>query len=91
MIIYKKIDIYILKIFIVFILMIPPKCITCGKHLSDIELEFILFRDECVRNRFTLKESVDDLCAKKLDQLCIVNRCCRSQCITSVELAKIIM
>lgn len=71
--------------------MIPPKCITCGKFLSDIELEWTMYKDQCIRNKLKLHEPIDDLLAKKLDDLHIYTKCCRSQVLTSVELVKLLL
>lgn len=71
--------------------MIPPKCITCGKFLADIEVEWITYKEYCFRNKSKLKEPIDDLLAKKLDELHVHTRCCRSQVLTSVDLVRLLL
>ena len=68
--------------------MLPPKCITCGKLLSDIEIEWVLHKEWCMKEH---PDNYADLLAKKLDDLHIVSRCCRSQVLTYVELIKVII
>lgn len=68
--------------------MLPPKCITCGKLLSDIEIDWVQYKEHCMKHN---SDTVDDLMAKKLDELHINSRCCRSQVLTYVELVKIII
>ena len=69
--------------------MLPPKCITCGKMLADIEVEWTLYKEQCYKHKTS--EQIDDLLAAKLDELHIKSRCCRSLILTYVELVKVIM
>jgi len=71
--------------------MLPPKCITCGKMLADIEIEWTLYKKECYNKKHGPKHQIDDLLAAKLDQLHIKSRCCRALVLTYVELVEIIM
>ena len=71
--------------------MLPPKCITCGKFLADIEIEWIQYEEQCISNKQNSKTHVADLLSKKLDNLHLTSRCCRSQVLTYVKLIKIIL
>ena len=70
--------------------MLPPKCYTCGKMLSQYELRWIRKREEC-ENKNLSQEETDEIMANLLKELGIVSKCCRKQMLTFVEQVKIIM
>lgn len=71
--------------------MLPPKCITCGKLLADIELEWSSKKDLWENDNKISPEQVAEKLAKLLDDLKIVRQCCRAQVLTYVDLIKIIL
>ncbi len=71
--------------------MLPPKCITCGKLLADIEVEWNTKKDLWENDKSLTDEQVADKLAKLLDDLKLVRQCCRAQVLTYVDLIKIIL
>ena len=71
--------------------MLPPKCITCGKLLADIELEWSSKKDLWENDNKISPEQAAEKLAKLLDDLKIVRQCCRAQVLTYVDLIKIIL
>lgn len=69
--------------------MLPPKCYTCGKMLSQFELRWIRKREEC-ENKNLSQDETDEIMANLLNELGIVSKCCRKQMLTFVEQVKII-
>jgi DNA-directed RNA polymerase subunit N (RpoN/RPB10) len=71
--------------------MLPPKCLSCGKFLADIELEYETKKDLIDSD---LKLTSDEKKEKKkelLSKMYIKRWCCRSQVITYCDLINIII
>jgi len=71
--------------------MLIPKCYTCGKVLSHVEIRWIHKKEECANNVNLTKEESLTIMANYLDELKITSRCCRKCLLTFVEHVKIIM
>ena len=71
--------------------MLPPKCITCGKLLADIEIEYKETKQMYQNDEKLSEEEVAKLVSQLLDKLHIKRMCCRSQVLTFVDLVKIII
>ena len=71
--------------------MLPPKCISCGKFLADIELQYESSKDEIDTNSKLNSEEKKLEKKKLLDDLHITRWCCRAQVITYCDLIKIIV
>lgn len=71
--------------------MLVPKCYTCGKVLSHVEIRWIQKKEECENNPNLSKEETLTIMAAYLDELGIKSRCCRKCLLTFVEHVKIIM
>ena len=71
--------------------MLPPKCISCGKFLADIQLIYESLKVEIDANP-KLNNEEKKLAKKKiLDDLQIKRWCCRSQVITYCDLINVII
>jgi DNA-directed RNA polymerase subunit N (RpoN/RPB10) len=71
--------------------MLPPKCITCGKLLADIEVEWSTKKELWENDDKLTADQVADKLTALLDKLHIKSQCCRSQVLTFVDLIKIIL
>lgn len=71
--------------------MLPPKCFTCGKLLSDIEIAWKEAKESYENDDKLDDEQIANLLVKVLEKLKIKNMCCRSQVLTYVDLVKVIM
>jgi DNA-directed RNA polymerase subunit N len=71
--------------------MLPPKCISCGKFLADIQISYESLKADIDSNS-KLNNEEKKLAKKKiLDDLQIKRWCCRSQVITYCDLINIII
>lgn len=71
--------------------MLPPKCISCGKLLADIQLIYESSKADIDSNSKLDKEQKRIEKKKLLDKLYINRWCCRSQVITYCDLVQIII
>jgi DNA-directed RNA polymerase subunit N (RpoN/RPB10) len=71
--------------------MLPPKCITCGKLLSDIAIELSALNKSLEHDDSISPEQKAQKIAQFLDVKHIKRICCRCQCLTYVELIDIII
>lgn len=71
--------------------MLPPKCITCGKLLADIEVEYKETKQMYENDTSLDDEQVAKLITELLDKLHIKRMCCRTQVLTFVDLVKLII
>lgn len=70
--------------------MLPSKCITCGKLLADIELDFEEMLDN-IKEKKLSKEKREKMQKMFLDKHFIINICCRTHVITYVDTIKIMI
>jgi DNA-directed RNA polymerase subunit N (RpoN/RPB10) len=70
--------------------MLPPKCITCGKFLADIELDYEELQDMMKMKNYTTEQK-SKAQKKFLDEHKIINLCCRTSVITYIDLIKLII
>jgi DNA-directed RNA polymerase subunit N len=71
--------------------MLPPKCISCGKFLADIQLVYESAKAEIDANSKLNSEEKKLAKKKVLDDLQIKRWCCRTQVITYCDLINIII
>lgn len=71
--------------------MLPSKCITCGKLLSDIAIELSELKKSLEHDTTMTDEAKAARITQFLNDHSITNICCRSQCLTYVELIDIII
>lgn len=71
--------------------MLPPKCISCGKFMADIQLTYEQMKDDIEADTSLTLEQQRDKMKKCLDLLYIKRWCCRSQVITYKDLINIIV
>jgi len=71
--------------------MLPPKCISCGKFLADIQLQYeSLKQDIDANSKLNLEENKLEK-KKLLNNLYVTRWCCRTQVLTYCDLIKIII
>lgn len=68
--------------------MLPPKCISCGKFLADIQLIYESEKKNIESNNKLSNEAKAIENKKLLDKLYITRWCCRSQVLTYCDLVQ---
>jgi len=71
--------------------MLPPKCISCGKFLADIQLDYEMYKEKIDENIKLSNEDKKKEKRKLLDDLYIKRWCCRKQVVTYCKLINIII
>lgn len=71
--------------------MLPPKCISCGKYMADIQLTYEQMIVDIESNTGLSHEQQQQLMKECLDKLYIRRWCCRAQVISYKDLINIIV
>ena len=71
--------------------MLPPKCISCGKFLADIQLSFEQSKILIDSNKKLSEEEKKIKKKELLNSLYVIRWCCRAQVITYVDTINIII
>jgi DNA-directed RNA polymerase subunit N (RpoN/RPB10) len=71
--------------------MLPIKCLSCGKFMGDIQLEYEQLKNDILIDNKISEEIKNEEIKKLLTKLYIKRWCCRSQVLTYKSLIDIII
>lgn len=71
--------------------MLPPKCISCGKFMADIQLTYEQMLSDIDADTSLSPEQQQIKMKECLDKLFIKRWCCRAQVITYKDLINIVI
>ena len=71
--------------------MLPPKCISCGKFMADIQLTYEQMLSDIEADTSLNQEQQKNKMKECLDKLYIKRWCCRAQVISYKDLINIVI